>query len=110
MERRHAQHRRRPRTRPRESGADPGRLPLSQLLRRRLAARAGRGSVRGRALLPAGPVTLSGVGPQTRGPAEAQRQGGKALAHYSAQSATATTFAWVGSGVFFIVRRISHWL
>src|SRR5438067_5484468 len=34
----------------------------------------------------------------------------KKFAHYVAQSSTATTFAWVGSGVFFIVRRTSHWL
>src|SRR5439155_1656131 len=40
----------------RESGADPGRLPLSQLLRGRFAPRAGRRSLRQRALLPAGPL------------------------------------------------------
>src|SRR6058998_3881623 len=34
----------------------------------------------------------------------------KKFAHCVAQSATATAFAWVGSGVFFIVRRTSHWL
>src|SRR5436309_14753985 len=34
----------------------------------------------------------------------------KKFAHCVAQSATATAFAWVGSGVFFIVRRTSHCL
>src|SRR5436309_14009631 len=34
----------------------------------------------------------------------------KKFAHCVAQSATATAFAWVGFGVFFIVRRTSHWL
>src|SRR5881275_2660187 len=34
----------------------------------------------------------------------------KKFAQCVAQSATATAFAWVGSGVFFIVRRTSRWL
>src|SRR5436190_23924756 len=34
----------------------------------------------------------------------------KKFAQCVAQSATATAFAWVGSGVFFIMRRTSHWL
>src|SRR5436190_13001991 len=34
----------------------------------------------------------------------------KKFAQCVARSSTATTFAWVGFGVFFIVRRTSHWL
>ncbi len=50
-------------------------------------------------------MTLSGVGPQTRGPARSAAPGGKALAHYSAQSATATAFASPVCELHFCVRQ-----